>query len=152
MFVGAFVVLIQSIDDIALPDAKYKRGIAGTLFVHKIAGAAAARGESLAEVAAAARDAADAVASIGMAMESCQLPFEPVKPALGENELEIALGIHGERGVERVSLQSCRALVSLISARLRDSMRQKGLQPPFAMLVNNLGGGALSVAKFSTCV
>ena len=102
---GVPVEMVVVGDDVALSaegDHAGRRGIAGTVLVHKAAGAAAARGADLATVAEVARKVAHGVRSMGVSLGACTLPavgtpgFE-----LGEDEVEWGLGIHGESGVER---------------------------------------------------
>ena len=92
-------------DDIALPDMPQPRGVAGTLFVHKIAGHLSEQGAALAEIAAAARAAAADIRSLGVALSSCAIPGQPFEARLGDDEAELGLGIHGEPGVEKIALQ-----------------------------------------------
>ena len=130
-------------DDAALKDVvepARRRGIAGTILVHKIAGAAAAVGASLAEVAAEARAAAASVVTMGVALGSCTVPAAG-KPgfSLGEDEMELGLGIHGEQGVRRVPLEPADAIVDTI---LETLVSDRGLKAGdrVALLVNGLGG------------
>lgn len=132
-------------DDIAVPDSTYssgRRGIAGTVFVHKIAGAAAERGYSLSMVKAAAEKAAQNVRSIGMSMSSCTLPAVG-RPGfmLGDNEVEIGMGIHGEPGVERTDMKSARELAEILVARLTSDFDFQNSQA--ALLINGLGATPL---------
>ena len=105
---GIPVELVIVDDDTALGSAKQtagRRGIAGTVLVHKLAGAAAEAGLSLADVAAAARQAIGAVGSMGVALSPCIVPAAgKANFALGDAEMELGLGIHGEAGVKRVDL------------------------------------------------
>jgi ATP-dependent dihydroxyacetone kinase len=129
-------------DDVALRDTvapDRRRGIAGTILVHKVAGAAAAAGASLDEVVDLAQRVADTVGSMGVALGACTVPavgrpgFE-----LGENEIELGLGIHGEQGVERVAIQPADRLVE----RLMDTIvLDRGIEAGrrVAILVNGLG-------------
>ncbi len=129
-------------DDVALSgrvERERRRGIAGTVFVHKIAGAAAARGLSRAEVAAAARRAAAAVGTMGVGLGPCIVPSVG-KPGfeLGENEIELGLGIHGEPGVGRGQIEPADALVEkMLDAILEDAGLTEGQR--VALLVNGLG-------------
>lgn len=134
--------LVVVADDVALSGLvarERRRGIAGTVFVHKIAGAAADGGKSLNEVANIARSAAARIGTMGVALGSCTVPAAG-KPSftLGDDEIELGLGIHGEKGVERVSLLSANA----IADRLLDTILQD-MNPPagakLALLVNGLG-------------
>jgi dihydroxyacetone kinase len=117
-----------------------RRGIAGTVLIHKVAGAAAAAGQGLAEVAALARGAAGELASMGVALGACTVPavgrpgFE-----LGDREIELGLGIHGEQGIERSDLLPADGLVErLLSSILADLAPGRGQR--VALLVNGLGG------------
>ena len=130
-------------DDVALRDTvepERRRGIAGTVFVHKIAGAAAAEGMDRAAVLSHARGAAAAVGTMGVALGSCTVPAAG-KPgfSLGEDEMELGLGIHGEQGVARARLQPVDGIVDTIIDRIVDD---KELKPGsrVALLVNGLGG------------
>ena len=133
---GVRVEMVIVGDDIALPEVAQPRGIAGTLFVHKIAGHAAESGAGLDAVAAAARAAAGATRSIGMALSTCTIPGQRAGNRLAEGEAELGLGIHGEPGAERAALGSARDVVATMLARL-GAAADRG---PFALLVNNLGG------------
>jgi dihydroxyacetone kinase len=130
-------------DDVALRgvvEPERRRGIAGTVLVHKVAGAAAESGRSLADVAAVARDAAAGFGSMGIALGSCIVPAAG-KPGftLGDDEIELGLGIHGEKGVERTKMRAAAALVeTMISAIIAD--RGLGRGDRVALLVNGLGG------------
>ncbi|MFB1480755.1 dihydroxyacetone kinase subunit DhaL [Corallococcus sp. RDP092CA] len=130
-------------DDVALRDTvepERRRGIAGVVLVHKIAGAAAEAGASLAEVAREASDAAAALGSMGVALGPCTVPAAG-RPGftLGKGEIELGLGIHGEQGVCRVELQPADALVdTLLSAIVEDRKVARGDR--VALMVNGLGG------------
>jgi len=125
-------------DDIALPDAKQPRGVAGTLFVHKIAGHAAEAGAPLGDVAALARQAAVAAKSLGIAVSTCTIPGSPRSERLEEGQAELGLGIHGEPGVERIALPPAGELARMMAERLSGTVRGDWL----ALLVNNLGSAS----------
>lgn len=138
-------ILVESVivaDDVALAasgDNAGRRGIAGTVFVHKIAGAAAAAGLPLAEVAALAQTAADSIGTMGVALSACTVPAAG-KPnfTLGDSEIELGLGIHGEPGVERAAIGNARDIVGrLVDTIVSDRKLASGT--PVALLVNNLG-------------
>ena len=139
---GIPVEMVIVADDVALKDTvapDRRRGIAGTVLVHKIAGAAAEQGQPLAEVAQQARRAAAAVGSMGVALGACTLPAVG-SPGfdLGPDEIEMGLGIHGEPGVRRAKIAGADLLVrALLDAIAGD----RGLTPaqPVALLVNGLG-------------
>ncbi|WP_419899375.1 dihydroxyacetone kinase family protein [Roseomonas sp. USHLN139] len=140
---GIPVEIVVVADDVALRDTvppEKRRGIAGTVLVHKVAGAAAEAGLPLAEVAAAARAAAAALGSMGVALGACTVPAAG-RPGftLGEAEIELGLGIHGEQGVQRVGLAPADALVARILETISADLRlQSGAR--VALLVNGLGG------------
>jgi dihydroxyacetone kinase len=123
-------------DDIALPDIAQPRGVAGTLFVHKIAGHLSEVGHDLASVAAAARAAAADIVSLGMSLSSCSIPGQPHEDRFGENDGELGLGIHGEPGVERIAVQSADRLVAIMVERLAARLDPAS---GHALLINNLG-------------
>ena len=122
---GIAVDSVVVADDVALRDTvepARRRGIAGTVLVHKIAGAAAASGADLAEVAAAARQAAEQVATMGVGLGACTVPATG-RPGfqLDSGEAELGLGIHGEAGVRRVATPSAADLcATLLDAILQD--------------------------------
>lgn len=132
-------------DDVAVPDSTYstgRRGIAGTVFVHKIAGAKAEQGASLAEVKAVAQKTIDNVRSMGMAMSACILPHVG-KPGfvMGDDEIEIGMGIHGEPGVERTKILSAEALAAALTEKILADYDYKGSE--VAVMVNGLGATPL---------
>jgi ATP-dependent dihydroxyacetone kinase len=135
------VVLVG--DDVALRDTverARRRGIAGTILIHKIAGAAAASGKPLVEVAEAARAAAAALGTMGVALGACTVPAVG-RPGfvLGDEEIELGLGIHGEKGVRRTAMQSADVLVAtLLETIVEDLALERGDR--VALLVNGLGG------------
>ncbi|EIT86956.1 dihydroxyacetone kinase subunit DhaK [Fictibacillus macauensis ZFHKF-1] len=128
-------------DDIALPATSERRGVAGTVLVHKIAGAAAAAGQPLQEVKRVAEKVIANTRSIGMAVAPCYMP-ESGKPGfdLSPHEMEIGIGIHGEKGLERKSL----APVQEITAQLLQKLRQEMQGNDVIVLVNGMGGTPLS--------
>ena len=133
---GFDVEMVIVADDIAIPGINQPRGVAGTLFVHKIAGYHAERGEDLKTVAARAAAAAGDIVSLGMSLSTCSVPGQAHEDRLGENEGELGLGIHGEPGVERMALQPVADIVATMVARLTSTLREGGSH---ALLINNLG-------------
>ncbi|XP_043695836.1 putative 3,4-dihydroxy-2-butanone kinase isoform X1 [Telopea speciosissima] len=102
-------------DDCALPPPRGiagRRGLAGTVLVHKVAGAAAAAGLSLADVAAEANRASERVGTMGVALSVCTLPGRVTSDRLGQEKMELGLGIHGEPGAAVVDLQPVDVVVS----------------------------------------
>ncbi|KAJ6881678.1 3,4-dihydroxy-2-butanone kinase [Populus alba x Populus x berolinensis] len=102
-------------DDCALPPPRGiagRRGLAGTILVHKVAGAAAAAGLSLDEVAAEAKRASEMVGTMGVALSVCTLPGLVTSDRLGPGKMELGLGIHGEPGAALADLQPVEVVVS----------------------------------------
>lgn len=116
---GRKVSMVVVDDDIALPDLPQPRGVAGTLFVHKIAGAAAEAGKPLDDVAAVARAIIGKVASFGMSLDTCTIPGSPKEDRIAPGKAELGLGIHGEPGVEQVMYASARASMAEVLDRLK---------------------------------
>ena len=141
---GLKVEMVIVADDIALPDNKQPRGIAGTALVHKIAGYAAEQGKSLSEVHEIARQACDSVWSLGLAMETCNLPgSEDDEGRIQRGQVELGLGIHGEPGASTVDSHNSQRLIETLVAPLK---AQAG-NDRVAVLINNLGGvSALEMA------
>ncbi|WP_284210681.1 dihydroxyacetone kinase subunit DhaK, partial [Methylobacterium brachythecii] len=133
---GIKVETVLVADDIALPDAAQPRGIAGTLFVHKIAGHAAVTDASLDAVAAIARRTAGAVQSLGIAVSTATIPGSSPEQRLAEGEAELGLGIHGEPGIERITLPKAAALARQMTERFSGTV---AASQRLALLVNNLG-------------
>ena len=139
---GLEVTSVRVADDVAsapAADRAKRRGVAGMVFAYKIAGARAAGGASLAEVTAAARKAADACRSIGVALTPCVVP-ESGKPsfAIDDNEIEFGMGIHGEPGIWRGAMKSADALADeMLSHLLPELPLDRGSR--VAVLMNSLG-------------
>jgi dihydroxyacetone kinase-like protein len=133
-------------DDVAVMNSTYtvgRRGIAGTVFVHKIAGAAAEAGLDLEAVQKIGERVNANTRSMGIALSPCIVP-EVGKPGftLAEDELEIGLGIHGEPGVMRGKIQKADELVEQILDKiLTDNPVKSGDE--VALLVNGLGSTPL---------
>ncbi len=133
---GIAVETVLVADDIALPGATQPRGVAGTLFVHKVAGHAAASGLPLSEVAARARRAASAARSLGIAVSTATIPGSRRAERMEEGQAELGLGIHGEPGAERLALPPASDLARIMTERLSATLPS---DVPLALLVNNLG-------------
>jgi dihydroxyacetone kinase-like protein len=134
-------------DDVAVEDSLYtagRRGVAGTVLVEKIAGAAAERGASLDAVESVARRVAENVRSMGLALTPSTVPHAG-KPSfeLGDDEIEIGIGIHGEPGRRRVGLEPADVLTDhLLTPVLEDLGLASGEKA--LLLVNGMGGTPLS--------
>jgi ATP-dependent dihydroxyacetone kinase len=122
-------------DDIALPDLPQPRGVAGTLLVHKIAGAAAEAGQNLDSVAATARAVIDSVASIGMSLDICTVPGSEKEDRIAAGMAELGLGIHGEAGAQQVPFETARLAMNMVLDRLAPVISNGS----FVALLNNLG-------------
>ncbi len=132
-------------DDVAVQDSTYstgRRGIAGTVFVHKIAGAKAEAGGSLVEVKAVAEKAIANIRSMGMAMSSCILPGVG-KPSfvLGENEIELGMGIHGEPGIEKSTILTAKEVAQKLTEKVLADYDYK--DSDVAVMINGLGATPL---------
>ncbi|WP_217077577.1 dihydroxyacetone kinase subunit DhaK [Clostridium baratii] len=133
-------------DDVAVEDSLYtagRRGIAGTIFVHKIAGAKAEEGASLDEVADVANKVIKNVRSMGMALTSCIVPAAG-KPnfILEDDEVEIGIGIHGEPGTHREKISSANNIASELVNKIMDDMNLE-CDDEVAVMVNGLSGTPL---------
>jgi dihydroxyacetone kinase-like protein len=133
-------------DDVAVEDSTFtsgRRGIAGTIFVHKICGAAADDGKDLAGIKALAERVNGNVRSMGMALTSCTPPEsgEPIFQ-IGDDEMEIGIGIHGEPGTERKKVEPADAVADqMLDKILGDSVDFSGSE--VAVMVNGMGGTPL---------
>ncbi|SFN30617.1 dihydroxyacetone kinase [Nitrosospira briensis] len=133
---GLNVEIVIVDDDVALPDLPQARGLAGTLFVHKIAGALAENGTDLARVTAAARKVVSKTKSIGMSLGTGTIPGSPKEDRIPPGMAELGLGIHGEAGVEQVEFRDASEAVAAMVERLSAAMEGKR----HVAMVNNLGG------------
>jgi len=133
-------------DDVAVKDSLYtagRRGVGGTVLVEKLCGAAAQRGESLASVAELGREVNANVRSMGMALSSCTVPAVG-RPTfqLGEQEMEIGIGIHGEPGRKRLALKPAREIVEMMAAEVIGDLPFRSGDSVIA-LVNGMGATPL---------
>jgi dihydroxyacetone kinase-like protein len=143
---GIEVETVLIADDVAVENSTYtagRRGLGTTIFVEKIAGAAAARGMRLPEVAALARRVAEHGRSIGLALTSCTVPAagRPTFDLAGD-EVELGIGIHGEPGRERIKLASARVLAERMAEAVICDLPFKSGDEVMA-LVNGMGGTPL---------
>lgn len=133
-------------DDVAVENSTWttgRRGIAGTIFIHKIAGAAAQKGMELEEVQTVAQRVIDNVRTMGMALSPCTVPAAG-KPGfeLAEDEVEIGMGIHGEPGTHREKIQNADKIVDHMLGKILD----EGIyhtKDEVAVLINGLGSTPL---------
>ncbi|MBQ9924166.1 MAG: dihydroxyacetone kinase subunit DhaK, partial [Clostridia bacterium] len=143
---GIEVEKVVVADDVAVENSTWttgRRGIAGTVFVHKLAGACAEAGGSLQEVKRIAEKVIANVRSMGMAVDACTVPAVG-KPSfdLAEDEIEIGIGIHGEPGVNREKISPVNGIVD----KLLDKILAEGIYnagDEVAVMVNGMGGTPL---------
>lgn len=144
---GIKVDYIKVEDDIAVKDSLYTvghRGVAGTVLVHKIAGAYAEKGKSLSEVKEMAQKAADNVRSIGFAFTSCTVPAKGTPTFdIGYGEMEYGVGIHGEPGINREKVISADELAKRMVESLLEDLSITSSKEEIALLVNGFGGTPL---------
>ncbi|EXA66133.1 dihydroxyacetone kinase, DhaK subunit [Acinetobacter baumannii 348935] len=137
---GIKVDYVKVADDIAVKDSLYtvgRRGVAGTIFVHKIAGAAASKGYELARVKELAQKAADNVISLGFAYTSCTVPAKGTPTfTLADDEMEYGVGIHGEPGIRREKILPSKELAQRI---VDDLFLDRPNLTEVAVLVNGFG-------------
>ncbi|RKG40283.1 MULTISPECIES: dihydroxyacetone kinase subunit DhaK [Acinetobacter] len=141
---GIKVDYVKVADDIAVKDSLYtvgRRGVAGTVFVHKIAGAAASKGLELADVKAIAQKAADNVISLGFAYSSCTVPAKGTPTfILADDEMEYGVGIHGEPGIRREKILPSKKMAQRI---VDDLFLDRPDMKEVAVLVNGFGSTPL---------
>ena len=142
---GIKVAQVVVNDDVAVKDSLYtvgRRGVAGTVFVHKIAGAKAETGASLEEVQAVAQKVIDNVRTMGMAIRPCTVPaagqpgFE-----LRDDEMEVGTGIHGEPGTHREPLKKADEIVDLLLDKILADLDYSGKE--VAVMINGAGATPL---------
>lgn len=134
---GLEVKTVTVNDDIALGNDVQKRGLAGTLFVHKIAGQLAEEGKSLDEIAVVAQKVIDQTSSIGLSLTECQHLGQETTPRLTDDQVELGLGIHGEPGIEVIPYDKADKLMSLAIDKLVANLPDGNER--YAMIFNNMG-------------
>jgi dihydroxyacetone kinase-like protein len=145
MFDGQVESIITN-DDVAVEDSTYttgRRGVAGTVIVEKIVGAAAENGADLAACAALGRQVNDCTRSMGVALTSCTVPAagEPTFQ-LGEGEIEMGVGIHGEPGRKRMGMQTASEISELMISAIMDDFGTNDGRDAI-VLINGLGATPL---------
>ena len=133
---GLKVEMVIVNDDISIENSKKPRGIAGTVFVHKVAGYYAQQNASLEEVKRNAELCNENVSSIGVAVSSCHIPGEESEDRIPANKAELGLGIHGEPGIAVIDIDNCNDVVELMAEKLLAKTNNQ----KHALLLNNLGG------------
>ncbi|HGA0837226.1 TPA: dihydroxyacetone kinase subunit DhaK [Streptococcus agalactiae] len=143
---GIEVASVVVDDDIAVEDSLYtqgKRGIAGTILVHKILGHAARHGKSLQEIKAIADELVPNIHTVGLALSGATVP-EVGKPGfvLAEDEIEFGIGIHGEPGYRKEKMQPSKALATELVDKLIESFDAKSGEK-YGVLINGMGATPL---------
>ncbi|HEY7816518.1 MAG TPA: dihydroxyacetone kinase subunit DhaK [Nakamurella sp.] len=144
---GINVEILMINDDVAVKDSTYtigRRGVAGNFFVIKAVGAASERGDSLEEVIRIGKKVNDVTRTMGVALTACTPPAkgEPLFQ-MGEDEMEVGVGIHGEPGRERIKIMTADEIVDLLlDAVVPDLPYQSGDR--VALMINGLGGTPIS--------
>ncbi|CNJ89589.1 TPA: dihydroxyacetone kinase subunit DhaK [Streptococcus agalactiae] len=143
---GIDVASVVVDDDIAVEDSLYtqgKRGVAGTILVHKILGHAARHGKSLQEIKAIADELVPNIHTVGLALSGATVP-EVGKPGfvLAEDEIEFGIGIHGEPGYRKEKMQPSKALVTELVDKLIESFDAKSGEK-YGVLINGMGATPL---------
>lgn len=143
---GIKVASVVVDDDIAVEDSLYtqgKRGVAGTILVHKILGHAARHGKSLQEIKAIADELVPNIHTVGLALSGATVP-EVGKPGfvLAEDEIEFGIGIHGEPGYRKEKMQPSKALATELVDKLIESFDAKSGEK-YGVLINGMGATPL---------
>ena len=145
MFEGQVETVVTN-DDVAVEDSTYttgRRGVAGTLIVEKIVGAAAEKGFDLTQCADLGRRVNDCTRSMGVALTSCTVPAAGAPTfQIGEDEIEMGVGIHGEPGRRRMSMKSAAEISEIMISAITDDLAPQGTQNAI-ILVNGLGSTPL---------
>ena len=131
-------------EDVSLARKKTgRRGLAGTVMVHKICGAMAERGDSLEEIVRIGQACADAMGTVGASLTTCNIPGQPPDDRIAPGELELGLGIHGEPGRERRPAGTSREIAALLCDEVarpgRNEYFEASADEDVVLMVNNLG-------------
>ncbi|CAD0187260.1 Dihydroxyacetone kinase [Ruegeria sp. THAF57] len=137
---GLNVNMVIVDDDVALPDLPQARGVAGTLFVHKVAGALAENGADLDAVTTAAERVIAGTSSIGMSLDTCTVPGAPKEDRIPSGKAELGLGIHGEAGIDQVEYSDAKTAIAMMVEKLGAKMDP---DQRYVALLNNLGGASV---------
>jgi dihydroxyacetone kinase-like protein len=133
-------------DDVAVEDSTYttgRRGVAGTMIVEKIVGAAAEKGLDLTQCANLGRQVNDRTRSMGVALTSCTVPAAGVPTfKIGEDEMEMGVGIHGEPGRQRMNMKTAAEISEQMISAIMDDFAPQGTHSAI-FLVNGLGATPL---------
>ena len=134
---GLNIKMVIVDDDISLPDDVQARGLAGTLFIHKIAGFLAEGGESLDKIFDTAQSLIPLISSIGVSIDNCTVPGMVKDERITEGMAELGLGIHGEPGRELIAFENAGSIMRIMLSHLQSKMDHN---QKYALILNNLGG------------
>ena len=134
---GLNIKMVIVDDDISLPDDVQARGLAGTLFIHKIAGFLAEGGESLDKIFDTAQSLIPLISSIGVSIDNCTVPGMVKDERITEGMAELGLGIHGEPGRELIAFENAGSIMKIMLSHLQSKMDHN---QKYALILNNLGG------------
>lgn len=148
---GSQIDMIVVEDDVAIPRSRSgpvgRRGLAGVVLVHKVAGASAEEGNTLEQVAADARFIASRLATIGVSLDSCDVPGAEKGRNVTDGELELGMGIHNEPGTQIIpnDYDPAKLVATMLKALLDKQDKDRGYlewesNSQFVLLINNLGG------------
>ena len=144
-FEGITVDHVVVKDDVAVADsdeATGRRGIAGTVFVHKIAGAKAEQGAELSEVKRVAEKTIENVRSFGVSLSSCTIPAVGTPGfSIAEDQMEIGMGIHGEAGIEKTTLKASKEIAEIVVDKILADKDYGDSE--VAVMINGLGATPL---------
>ncbi|XP_069118565.1 triokinase/FMN cyclase-like isoform X1 [Argopecten irradians] len=147
---GVKVDMVVVGDDCALASSDKtagRRGLCGTLFIHKICGALSDEGKSLEEIVRVAKDAASNMGTIGLSLTPCSIPGSGSSFQIADDEMELGLGVHGEAGVKRTKLVSAKEAVTMMIDHMTNPTNSTHLPVKkgdrVACMINNLGGTSM---------
>uniref|UniRef100_A0A673HNX2 Triokinase/FMN cyclase n=1 Tax=Sinocyclocheilus rhinocerous TaxID=307959 RepID=A0A673HNX2_9TELE len=153
---GVHVDMVIVADDCAFaqPSKAGRRGLCGTVFIHKIAGALAEKGCPLDEIVARMNEATKNIGTLGVSLSPCSVPGCLPSFQLPPGEMELGLGIHGESGIKRSKVASADEVVKTIISHMTDSSNKSHLSlksgDKVVLCVNNLGAlSCLEIAVVS---
>uniref|UniRef100_A0A672RU48 Triokinase/FMN cyclase n=1 Tax=Sinocyclocheilus grahami TaxID=75366 RepID=A0A672RU48_SINGR len=153
---GVHVDMVIVADDCAFaqPSKAGRRGLCGTVFIHKIAGALAEKGCPLDEIVARMNEATKNIGTLGVSLSPCSVPGCLPSFQLPPGEMELGLGIHGEPGIKRSKVASADEVVKTIISHMTDSSNKSHLSlksgDKVVLCVNNLGAlSCLEIAVVS---
>ncbi|XP_055988034.1 triokinase/FMN cyclase isoform X1 [Sorex fumeus] len=143
---GIAVEMVIVGDDCAFSVLKKtgRRGLCGTLLVHKVTGALAEAGVGLQEITEQANAVVKGLGTLGVSLSSCSVPGSKATFELSASEIELGLGIHGEAGVRRIKMATAKEIVTIMLDHMLDpsNISHVPVQPgsTVVLIVNNLGG------------